>query len=108
MKNEGIRLIHVPLKLDAMRCEISYYVDGYNQHRPHSGMMGKTPIELFEGKRPANEKSRFETRSRWPRGSPCAAPQAKFKVQTGAKLILDIGFYEGRKHLPVVELKRVA
>jgi putative transposase len=108
MKYEGTRRICVPLRLDSMRRETSYYVNWYNQHRPHSGLLGKTPAEVFNGKRPANKKPRYEPRPRWPRGSPCAAPQAKVKGKIGAHLVLVIGYYEGRMHLPVVELKRVA
>jgi putative transposase len=108
MKREATRKIRVPLSQDAMRREISYYVAWYNEHRPHSGLLGRTPAEVFEGKRPANRKPRFEPRYRWPRGSPCAAPRARVKGKTGAKLVLVIGFYEGKKHLPVIELKRAA
>ena len=58
--------------------------------------------------KPTNAMPRFEPRSRWPRGSPCVAPQAKVQGKNGSKLVLVIGFYEGRKHLPVIELKRAA
>jgi putative transposase len=108
VKNEGTRKIHVPLRWDAMRRELSYYVCWYNQFRPHTYLNGKTPTEVYEGLIPANSKPRFEPRSRWPRGSPCAAPQAKIKGRKGSKLVLVIGYFEGRKHLPVIELKRVA
>ena len=101
--------------MDAMdnelRKSLSYeYCVGvlYNQYRPHSFLKGKTPKEAYGKLLPANLKPRFEPRSRWPRGSPCAAPQAKIKGKKGSRLILIVGFFEGRKHLPVVELKRVA
>jgi hypothetical protein len=108
MKNEGTRKILVPLRLDAMRRELSYYVGWYNQFRPHSTLEGRTPTEVYEALVPANTKPRFEPRSRWPRGSPCATPQTKIKGRRGSKLLLVVGYFEGRKHLPVIELKRVA
>jgi transposase InsO family protein len=108
MKNEGTRRILVPYRMDAMRRELSYYVCWYNQFRPHTYLKGKTPKEVYDSLTPANSKPRYEPRSRWPRGSPCAAPLTKIKGRRGAKLVLVIGFIEGRKHLPVIELKRVA
>jgi transposase InsO family protein len=108
MKSEGTRRILIPLRTDAMRLEIACYIDWYNQHRPHSGLQGRTPCEVYKGKHPANQQPRFEPRSRWPRGSPCAAPLAKIDGRAGSKLVLVVGYFEGRKHLPVIELKRVA
>ena len=32
----------------------------------------------------------------------------KVKGMKGSRLVLVIGYFEGRKHLPVIELKRVA
>jgi putative transposase len=95
MKNEGTRKIRVPLSLNSMRRETSYYVNWYNQHRPHSGLLGKTPVEMFKGKRPANKKPRYEPRLRWPRGSPCAVPWARVKGKTGAKLVLVLQEFQG-------------
>jgi len=76
----------------------------------HAGWQpkGKTPQEAYKDFVPANSKPRFEPRSRWPRGSPCAAPQTMIQGKSGSRLVLVIGFYEGRKHLPIIELKRVA
>jgi transposase InsO family protein len=93
MKNEGTRNIIVPLSFDTMRRELSYYVYWFNQYRPHTYLKGKTPKEAYDGIAPANSKPRYEPRSRWPRGSPCAAPQAKFKGKRGSKLVLVIGFF---------------
>jgi hypothetical protein len=44
----------------------------------------------------------------WSRGSPCAKPQTLVAGQPGDKLTLQIDFHEGRKHLPIVTLKRAA
>jgi transposase InsO family protein len=108
MKNEGTRKILVPLRFDAMRLELSYYVNWFNEFRPHSYLEGKTPKEVYEELAPANSKPRYEPRLRWPHGSPCASPQAKIKGNPGTEFVLVIGFLEGRRHLPIIELKRVA
>lgn len=108
MKDECTREIIVPLRLGAMRQELTYYTAWYNKHRPHSFLEGRTPHEVHDGLSPANAKPRFEPRPYWPRGSPCAGHQAKVKGHRGCRLVLQIAFMEGRRHLPVVELKRVA
>jgi hypothetical protein len=101
--------------MDAMDNELRKYLSYeycvgvlYNEYRPHTYLDGKTPQEVYEGLDPANTNVRFEPRSRWPRGSPCASPQTKVRGGAGAKFVLTITFMENRKHLPVVELRRVA
>jgi hypothetical protein len=42
------------------------------------------------------------------RGSPCARPQTLIKGQPGARIELTVTFEAGRRHLPVVTLRRVA
>ena len=49
------------------------------------------------------KKRRFEPRRNYPRGSACAAPQAKVKGRRGGRLDLKVSFLEGRRHLPVAE-----
>jgi len=39
---------------------------------------------------------------------PCASPQAKVPVRPGDNLQLVVEYHEGRKHLPIIMLKRVA
>jgi hypothetical protein len=83
-------------------------VEWYNESRPHTWLGGKTPNEVYHGTFPANRRPRFEPRSRWPRGSPCAKPWALVRGSPGAKLTLDVTFHAGRKYLPIVTLKRAA
>ena len=108
LKNECTRKILVPFSLEAMRRELSYYACWYDQYRPQGTLEGRTPQEVYEDLIPGNTKPRFEPRSRWPRGSPCAAPQANIKGKKGSKLVLVIGYFEERNHLPIIELKRSA
>jgi transposase InsO family protein len=98
----------LPYRRDVFLKELLATVEWYNQCRPHTWLGGKTPNEVYSGTFPANRRPRFETRSRWPRGSPCAAPWALVRGSPGAKLTLEVGFHGGRKHLAIVTLKRVA
>ncbi len=101
-------LLLVPYRHDAFLRELTRITDWYNEHRPHSWLGGKTPNETYYGTFPANRRPRFEPRSRWPRGSPCAKPWALVRGKPGAKLTLEVSFHAGRKHLPIVKLKRAA
>jgi len=108
MKDECTRRILVPLRLNAMRLELSLYADWYNEHRPHDWLEGTTPREVYDGIFPKNANPRFEPRWRWPPESRCAAPQTSVKEKRGVRLHLVIGYLEGRKHLPVIELRKAA
>jgi hypothetical protein len=102
-------LRHLPLlpyRRKTFRRELAVIADWYNSHRPHSYLGGRTPNEVYHDRYPANRKPRFEPRSRWPRGSPCAKPWALVRGSPGAKLTLEVSFHAGRKYLPIVELRR--
>ena len=51
---------------------------------------------------------RFETRERWPRGSPCARPVVEVDGEPGDPIVVEIDFLEGRRHLPILRAKRAA
>ena len=108
MKNEATRKALVPLNLDKARKVIGLYVAWYNLHRPHQALDGSTPAEVYGNRQPANEAHRFEPRSRWPLKSRCAKPTTKIKGERGVKLELHVSHFEGRRHLPVIELKPAA
>jgi transposase InsO family protein len=102
------RLPLLPYRRKTFRLELKVIVDWYNSHRPHSYLGGRTPNEVYRGQYPANRRPRFEPRARWPRGSPCAKPWAPMKGKPGVKLVLEVTHHAGRKHLPIVGLKRAA
>ena len=83
-------------------------MDWYNQNRPHSTLDGKTPDGIYHTLRPASECPRLEPRSRWRRTARCAFPQAPVAGQCDARIRLDVHYYSGRQHLPVVALRRAA
>ncbi len=76
--------------------------------KPHAGLAGATPDEIYFGRRPAHRRPRFEPRARWPRSSRCARPHAPVRGRPGVRLALDVRYLEGRAHLPVVSLTRAA
>ena len=108
-KNECTRLLPiVPLAQAAFARELDHYVTWFNAERPHSRFGARTPDEIYFGKFPACRRPRFEPRARRPRRSPCAAPHALVRGRPGIALELNVEYRGGRKHLPVVSLRRVA
>ena len=101
-------LLFVPYRREAFLRELTRIAEWHNEHRPHTWLDGKTPNEVYFGTFPANRRPRFEPRSCWSRGAPCAKPWALVRGSPGAKLTLDVSLHGGRKYLPVVTLKRVA
>ena len=69
---------------------------------------GRTPNEGYRGRRAANQRPRIEPRQRWPHGSPSAKPWALVAGKPGAHFTIYVDFQDGRRHLPIVSLKRVA
>lgn len=108
MKDEVTRRFIVPQRQAAFRRELTSYLAWYNEHRPHATLHGKTPNEVYFRLRPANRRPRIEPRERWPRRSPCAAPRTLIAGQPGDRFELEVGFHDGRRHLPIVSLRRAA
>jgi transposase InsO family protein len=108
LKDELTRRILVPYGRRAFRRELAYFFEWYNEHRPHMTLSGRTPNEVYHGRRPANRQPRFEPRPAWPRPSPCAQPQVLVKGQPGAEVTLRVDYLHGRKHLPIVTVERAA
>jgi transposase InsO family protein len=108
MKTECTTKTLVPLNLAAMRHELGLYAVWYNEHRPSQALAGRTPREVYDGLRPANARPRIESRGDWPLESSCASPQTAVRGDCGATVTVIISYVEGRRHLPVVELREAA
>ncbi len=108
MKREGTHRLLIPLRRATFRNELQLFVAWYNAHRPHSALDGCTPHEVYHDLPATNRRPRCEPRSGWPRRSNCATPQTLVAGQPGARFSLTIDFVQGRKHLPIVSLKRAA
>ena len=89
MKSEGTREILVPLNLHSMRHELALFISWYNEFRPHQYLNARTPQEVYSH----------------------SPPRPRIEIERNAELPeirLEISFFEGRKHLPVIELKQAA
>ena len=93
LKTEAMRVITVPFSLSAMRAELVAFVQWYDAYRPHQSFAGRTPAEVYEGLERAAQRARTNPAS---------------LLTSGEPLALKVSYLEGRKHLPVVELKAAA
>ena len=49
LKQEWLQRIQVPLGREAMRREVATYLRWHEEHRPHQGLAGRTPKEVYDG-----------------------------------------------------------
>lgn len=103
LKNECTRRISVPMGIHEMQEELVLFILWYNEYRPHSAFMKKqnkcdamgprTPQEVYDGfqmlKMPNAPPEKINN---------CDLPPVK----------INISYFEGRKHLPIVEIKKAA
>ncbi|MHC5059044.1 MAG: transposase [Planctomycetota bacterium] len=108
LKYEGLFLISIPFSLHRMREEVRLIIEHYNRFRPHQGLTGRTPDEVYFDGEPAIEKPRWEPRPKWPREGGCAAPYVPVRGECGARLELKVSHLEGRKHLSIFRLREAA
>jgi transposase InsO family protein len=94
LKEEGVRRWLVPIRWRTLVQELSFFADRYNGQRPHAGLAGATPDEIYFGRLPAHHRPRFEPRARWPRSSRCARPQAPGRGRPGVRLALEVRYLE--------------
>lgn len=98
MKAECTRRILVPFEMEAMRGELASYVTWFNDHRPHQALDGRTPVETYRGS--VSVSATIKPRQR--------RPIADDQVERTGDLQLLVKFLDGRRHLPVVELRQAA
>ena len=110
LKDDCTRRVLVSFRRGAVRRELAYFMRWYNGHRPHGPLGVRTPDEVYNGLVPASERPRLELRPRWPRRSRCASPQAPVDAAAtrAGPPELVVTFVGGRRHLPVVSLRRAA
>jgi hypothetical protein len=108
LKTLCTQAILVPLRREKMREELQQFQTWYNGSRPHTTLKGATPDEVYHGQHPTCRYPRFEPRSKWPRGSPCARPGVPIRGGPGHRLELQVEHHAGRKHLPIVTIRRAA
>ena len=108
LKIECMRISLLPFRTDALQRELTCFANWYNHSHPHSALDGRTPHEVLHDVSPADQRLRFEPRARWPRKAPCASPHAPVAGHCGTPIHLDVLYYSGRQHLPIVELRPAA
>lgn len=108
LKGEAFGSDGVPLGADAMQNALDRFVLWYAAERPHQGLAGRTPLEVFEGRPPAHLRPRLEPRARYPARALCAAPRVPVRGRRGVRLELVVSSPEGAPHLHSVALRRVA
>jgi transposase InsO family protein len=110
LKTEFLRLMLVPFRLRALTKELELYAQWFNEHRPHQGLGGKTPNEIFEGRVAARDGPKWETRRSCQRrvSNDRDRTRAALRDERGTAIELVVRRVEGRAHLPIVELRRAA
>jgi transposase InsO family protein len=88
LKDEWLRRILVPIDRDAMQREVSSYLDWFARHRPHQGLDGRVPQEVYD-RVPVVAREKPEAKD---------VPRSELVVR----------FHEGRRQLPIVELRQAA
>jgi hypothetical protein len=105
---EAFRFTMVTTRWHKMRADLALWIDWYDEHRPHFGLNGRTPNEVYFGHFPAHRRPRIEPRPRWPCGSPCAAPPVLVAGKPGARFNVELERADAQVHLPIVRLRRAA
>lgn len=106
LKREMLDHVAIPFRRDDVREQVTTYLAWYHAHRPHQGLGGRTPNEVFHAQHPKNAAPRFEPRPGWNGG--CARPPApKKRHRPDASLDLIVAYTGEPGMLPQVELRRV-
>lgn len=87
LKTEWLRKIIIPLDTDGMRRKLTTYIRWYNCYRPHQGLNGALPAEIYE---PSLSKTCNKT------------------FESGQKVRLIVAFFEGDRKLPIIRLAKAA
>ena len=87
MKKEWTRRILIPLDTNSLRKKLTTYMRWYNFFRPHQGLDGATPAEIYIVKSQKENVRKFDRKE---------------------KLQLLVTFYKGDRQLPIIRLKRAA
>jgi len=105
MQDKGRRSILVSRRRTEFRRQLDQFIGWQNTHRPHVSLEGKTPNEVHFHVRPANRRPRLEPRKHWPCRLRCAGPRTLIARQPGDRFTLEVHFYGGMRHVPIVAMK---
>src|SRR5207247_1898296 len=77
LKTEAFGVGLVPLGAAEVKRLLDSYISWYVSERPHQGLGGQTPIEVFEGRKPDHLRPRLEPRARYPARAPCRSEERR-------------------------------
>ena len=97
LKYKYTKLISVSLNFVDMLHEMALFFTWYNKYRPHEYLKGKTPNEEYNNS-PVLSLSN---------GPPVKMIEYQ-KSSDIPEMKLELSFLEGRKHLPIIEFRKVA
>jgi hypothetical protein len=100
LKREHLRRILIPLSRARLEDELGCFQRWYNEERPHQAFDGRTPKERADDS--PMPPRRFEPRPRFPISS------HEPHVKRCDDLELIVTPFEGRTHLPTIELRASA
>jgi len=106
LKDECTSRILVSTNQAEFEEEINAWREWYNGFRSHMTLKGRTPQEAYFNMRSGNSKPRIEPRPGVSHRTPCASPRMMIAGKPGAKVRVKLSFYEGRSHLPIIEVVR--
>jgi putative transposase len=89
MKTEFTNRMLVPLEMGEFRWAVAQFAEWYNEHRPHQSLGGRTPRDVYSG-------------------STLSPPGGSVPNSKLPDMELAVTHLHGNRHLPIVELKRVA
>jgi len=90
LKFECTKLICIPLNFKAMRYELALFFSWYNEFRTHEYWGSRTPMEVYNNSPPTESPLKLVHTSEVP------------------TLELHVSCLEGRKHLPIIDIKKAA
>ena len=120
------RLTTIPENQTEFEHELELIIDWYNEHRPHETLprFPRKREEKVERDRRRVEKGgasslrlssllsplscSIAAERQWPRGSPCTAPAVGIEGDPGDPIIFEIDCLDGRRHLPLIRVRRAA
>jgi transposase InsO family protein len=87
LKGEWLRKILIPLDISGMRSKLTTYIRWYNFFRPHQGLDGASPADIYTSKQQKKDAVTF---------------------RPDDKLELLVSFHKGEKLLPIIRLRKAA
>jgi transposase InsO family protein len=104
LKNECTRRMNIPLNIARMQEELVFFALWYNEYRPHSAFLKKqNKCEIMGARTPQEVYDKFRILN-----MPNAPPERSQHNCNIPPVKINISYFEGRKHLPIIEIKKAS